>query len=40
VGGAVVTKAYAEQIGADGYSADATQAVKCAKILSNSLKEA
>lgn len=37
VGGAVVTQAYADQIGADGYSEDATQAVKCAKILSNSL---
>lgn len=35
VGGAVVTQAYADQIGADGYSEDATQAVKCAKILSN-----
>ena len=38
VGGAVVTQAYADQIGADGYSADATQAVKCAKILSNTLR--
>ena len=37
VGGAVVTRAYADQIGADGYSEDATQAVKCAKILSNTL---
>lgn len=36
VGGAVVTQAYAELIGADGYSEDATQAVKCAKILANS----
>jgi len=35
VGGAVVTQAYADQIGADGYSADATQAVKCAQVLSN-----
>lgn len=40
VGGAVVTQTYADQIGADGYSPDATQAVKCAKILSNALKKA
>ena len=40
VGGAVVTQAYADQIGADGYSADATQAVKCAKILSKTIGKA
>lgn len=33
VGGAVITRDYAEQIGADGYSADAAEAVKVAGIL-------
>ncbi len=33
VGGAVVTPAYAEAIGADGYSADAVEAVRVAKEL-------
>lgn len=33
VGGAVITRDYAEQIGADGYSADAAEAVKIAKSL-------
>jgi methanogenic corrinoid protein MtbC1 len=31
VGGAPVTKAYAEEIGADGYSEDAASAVDAAK---------
>ncbi len=34
VGGAVVTKEYADSIGADGYSADAAGAVKMASLLS------
>ena len=33
VGGAVITRDYAEQIGADGYSADAAEAVKVAGTL-------
>jgi 5-methyltetrahydrofolate--homocysteine methyltransferase len=33
VGGAPVTNGYAEQIGADGYSPDASQAVRLAKSL-------
>ena len=35
IGGAPVTQAYAEQIGADGYSADASSAVRLAKQLLN-----
>lgn len=35
IGGAVVTEAYAREIGADGYSKDAYDAVKLAKKLSN-----
>ncbi len=34
IGGAVITQEYAEEIGADGYSADAADAVKLAKRLS------
>ena len=33
IGGAPVTEAYAKQIGADGYSADASRAVATAKVL-------
>lgn len=33
VGGAVVTPEYAKEIGADGYSADAAEAVRVAKHL-------
>jgi 5-methyltetrahydrofolate--homocysteine methyltransferase len=33
VGGAPVTQEYADAVGADGYSADATSAVKKAKAL-------
>lgn len=33
VGGAVITREYAEEIGADGYSSDAAEAVKLAKSL-------
>ena len=33
VGGAVITPEYAEEIGADGYSKDAAEAVKIAKKL-------
>ena len=33
VGGAVVTSEYAKEIGADGYSADAAEAVRVAKQL-------
>jgi 5-methyltetrahydrofolate--homocysteine methyltransferase len=33
IGGAPVTQAYADQIGADGYSADASSAVRLAKSL-------
>ena len=33
VGGAPVTAEYAQQIGADGYAADASQAVTTAKLL-------
>ncbi|MBO6112503.1 MAG: homocysteine S-methyltransferase family protein [Lachnospiraceae bacterium] len=35
IGGAVITGDYAEQIGADGYSKDASEAVKVAKALCN-----
>ena len=34
IGGAPVTEAYAKQIGADGYSPDASRAVSLAKTLS------
>lgn len=33
IGGAVITREYAEEIGADGYSADAAEAVRLAKAL-------
>jgi len=33
VGGAVLTRAYAESIGADGYAADAVEAVRLANSL-------
>ena len=33
IGGAVITREYAEEIGADGYSADAAEAVKLAQRL-------
>ena len=33
IGGAVITEEYAKQIGADGYSSDAANAVKLAKNL-------
>ena len=33
IGGAVITPEYAEEIGADGYSRDAAQAVQVAKQL-------
>jgi 5-methyltetrahydrofolate--homocysteine methyltransferase len=33
IGGAPVTEAYAQQIGADGYSQDASRAVSVAKLL-------
>ena len=33
VGGACVTEEYAQEIGADGYSKDAAEAVKVAKAL-------
>ena len=33
IGGAVITQEYADEIGADGYSADAADAVKLAKRL-------
>ncbi len=36
IGGAVITEDYAEEIGADGYSADAADAVKLAKRLTGS----
>ncbi|MHC5199461.1 MAG: cobalamin-dependent protein [Planctomycetota bacterium] len=35
IGGAPVTQAYAEKIGADGYAADAASAVDIAKELTN-----
>jgi 5-methyltetrahydrofolate--homocysteine methyltransferase len=35
IGGAPVTEAYARQIGADGYSADASRAVTLARSLVN-----
>lgn len=35
IGGAVITQEYADEIGADGYSADAAEAVKLAKNLLN-----
>lgn len=37
IGGAVITQDYADEIGADGYSADAAEAVKLAKRLTQSL---
>ena len=39
VGGAVITKEYADEIGADGYSKDAAEAVKLAGRLIGQLKE-
>ena len=33
IGGAVITQDYADEIGADGYSADAAEAVRLAKRL-------
>ena len=33
IGGAVITQEYADEIGADGYSKDAADAVKLAKSL-------
>lgn len=39
VGGAVITKEYADEIGADGYSKDAAEAVKLAGRLIEQLKE-
>ena len=33
IGGAVITEEYRQEIGADGYSADASEAVKVAKRL-------
>ena len=33
IGGAVITKDYADEIGADGYSTDAADAVKVAKTM-------
>ena len=33
IGGAVITQEFAEEIGADGYSRDAAEAVKVAKKL-------
>ena len=33
LGGAVITQDYADEIGADGYSADAAEAVKLARRL-------
>jgi 5-methyltetrahydrofolate--homocysteine methyltransferase len=38
IGGAPVTKAYAEEIGADGYAADASRAAKLAKNLAQGLE--
>ncbi len=35
IGGAVITEEYAAEIGADGYSADAAEAVRLAKRLLN-----
>ena len=35
IGGAPITKRYAEEIGADGYGRDATEAVEVAKNLLN-----
>lgn len=37
IGGAVITQEYADEIGADGYSADAAQAVKLAKRLTETV---
>ena len=39
IGGAVITRDYAEEIGADGYSTDAADAVKVAKDLLNKTEE-
>lgn len=39
IGGAVITQDYADEIGADGYSADAAEAVKLAKRLTSSEEE-
>ena len=33
IGGAVITQDYCDEIGADGYSKDASEAVKCASRL-------
>lgn len=38
IGGAPVTATYAEEIGADGYAADASRAVKLAKNLARGLE--
>lgn len=38
IGGAVITQEYADEIGAEGYSTDASDAVKCASRLLNILK--
>ena len=35
IGGAVITQDYADEIGADGYSADAAEAVRLAQKLVN-----
>ena len=35
IGGAVITQGYADEIGADGYSTDAADAVRVAKKLLN-----
>ena len=40
IGGAVVSQAYADRIGADGYAADAVAAVRLAKQLANAPAEA
>ena len=39
IGGAVITQEYAEEIGADGYSRDAADAVRVAKTLLNMEEE-
>lgn len=39
IGGAVITQDYADEIGADGYSKDAAEAVKCASRLLNLTSE-
>ena len=39
IGGAVITEDYAEEIGADGYSRDAAEAVKLAKRLTEKEEE-